>query len=47
VLPYCGFWSLLCSPFYAHVYTKWRVVQPVMLLRVPLDNVCELDRFYL
>jgi hypothetical protein len=26
VLRYRGFWSLLCGPFYAHAYTKWRVV---------------------
>jgi hypothetical protein len=31
VLPHRGFWSLLCGPFYAHVYTKWQVVLPVVL----------------
>jgi hypothetical protein len=26
MLPYHGFWSLLCGPFYAHVYSKWQIV---------------------
>jgi hypothetical protein len=29
VLPYRGFWSVLCGPLYAHVYSRWQVL-PVM-----------------
>jgi hypothetical protein len=31
MLPYRGFWSLLCGPLYVHIYSKWRVVLLVVL----------------
>lgn len=46
VFPYGGFWMLLCSHFYAHVYMTWRVVLPVVLGCTSLLLMFNYEFFY-
>jgi hypothetical protein len=40
VFPYCGFWSLLYGPLYAHVQSMWGGCSTCYVkLHIPLANI--------